>query len=80
MTDWMDRGACRDVDPELFFSVGTGLLTKQQTARAKMVCWGCSVRLDCLRWAQHHGQDHGVWGGLDPDERRELRRSHTVDQ
>jgi WhiB family redox-sensing transcriptional regulator len=79
MNDWMDRAACRDVDPELFFPVGTGVLAERQTSRAKAVCRRCPVRSECLRWAQHHSQDDGVWGGLDPDERRMVRREE-VDQ
>ncbi len=75
MTVWLDRAACRDVDPEIFFPIGTGVLAERQVIRAKAVCHRCPVRAECLRWAQVHGQGDGVWGGLDADERRELRRS-----
>jgi WhiB family redox-sensing transcriptional regulator len=75
MTVWLDRAACRDVDPELFFTVGTGVLAERQVTRAKAVCRRCPVRAECLGWAQLHGQCDGVWGGLDADERRQVRRS-----
>jgi WhiB family transcriptional regulator, redox-sensing transcriptional regulator len=32
------------------------------------------VRAPCLEWALVHGPDHGVSGGLDADERRQLKR------
>lgn len=74
MTDFRDRAACRDVDPELFFPVGTGDVARAQTAAAKRVCRRCTVQVTCLDWALGAGQDEGVWGALDPAERRELRR------
>ena len=74
MTNWLERAACRDVDPEIFFPTGVGVLTARQVVRAKAVCQRCPVRAECLRWAQFHASGDGVWGGLDAEERRELRR------
>ena len=73
-TDWRDHAACRDIDPELFFSVGNAGPTLVQIGRAKQVCAGCQVRTRCLEWALASGQDAGVWGGASEDERRALRR------
>lgn len=46
-------------------------------ARAKAVCAGCPVRSDCLEYAldmvANVDDQYGVWGGLDPAERRKLR-------
>jgi WhiB family transcriptional regulator, redox-sensing transcriptional regulator len=72
--DWRHFAACRDIDPDLFFPVGTGGPALQQIARAKAVCWGCPVRERCLTDALESGQDAGVWGGLTEDERRVLKR------
>jgi WhiB family redox-sensing transcriptional regulator len=44
-------------------------------ARAKAVCDGCDVRAACLEWSLATYQDAGVWGGLDEEERREIRRA-----
>jgi WhiB family redox-sensing transcriptional regulator len=33
------------------------------------VCTRCVVREDCLQWAVELGVEHGVWGGLDEEER-----------
>src|SRR5438067_7021541 len=69
---WRDQAACRHEDPELFFPVGTGVPAQIQTAEAKRVCRRCPVMAECLRWALAMGQESGVWGGTDGDERRLL--------
>lgn len=63
------------VQEKIFFPIGIGVLAEHQVTRAKAVCLRCPVLAECLGWAQLHGQGDGVWGGLDADERRELRRS-----
>jgi WhiB family transcriptional regulator, redox-sensing transcriptional regulator len=72
--DWRHRALCRHVDPELFFPIGTTGPAAVQVEEAKAVCRRCPVVNDCLQWALASGQDAGVWGGLDEDERRALRR------
>lgn len=70
--NWQTQGACRDADPELFFPTGNTPEAKAQTAEAKKVCARCPVRDVCLSWALDSGQDTGVLGGLDEEERRGL--------
>ena len=72
--DWRTRAACRDVDPEVFFPVGTTGPALRQIEFAKNICRACSVVDDCLMWAIDSGQDAGVWGGLSEDERRAVKR------
>lgn len=73
--DWRRKAACLDEDPELFFPVGTTGPAIAQTERAKAICQACDVSEDCLEWALDTNQDAGVWGGMNEDERRALRRS-----
>jgi WhiB family redox-sensing transcriptional regulator len=73
-TVWIERAACIGEDPELFFPIGTTGPAIRQAKRAKAVCGRCPVRGECLRWALDSCQDAGVWGGLDEEERREIRR------
>ncbi len=75
---WRQRSACRDEDPELFFPVGTTGPALRQLEEAKAVCRRCLVIRECLNWALETGQDAGVWGGLDEDERRALRRQLVI--
>jgi WhiB family transcriptional regulator, redox-sensing transcriptional regulator len=71
---WLDRGACRSEDPELFFPIGMTGPALRQIEEAKAVCRRCEVADACLDWALRTGQDAGVWGGLSEEERRTLRR------
>jgi len=42
---------------------------------ARAFCLGCQVRVECGEWALANGETDGVWGGMDPEERKiELRR------
>src|SRR5215472_12869111 len=67
------QGACRGVDPELFFPVGSSGPALHQIAQAKAVCAGCLVRDECLSYAVTTGQSAGIWGGTSEEERRKIR-------
>lgn len=78
--DWLDRAACRDEDPELFFPLTDMGPGAQQTAQAKAVCARCPVRAECLESALANGLDYGIFGGMTERERRSLvreRRNHS---
>jgi WhiB family redox-sensing transcriptional regulator len=63
---WAPRGACRDVDPEVLFVPGAA------QHRAKLICAGCAVRIECLADALDSRTEFGVWGGMTERERRAL--------
>jgi WhiB family redox-sensing transcriptional regulator len=71
---WLDRAACRNLDPERFFPE-SGEQTK--VAEAKAICAGCQVHDQCLDLAVTAAGgldgDHGVFGGTLPGERSRLR-------
>jgi WhiB family redox-sensing transcriptional regulator len=69
-TTWLNRSACLDESPELFFPIGNTGPALDQIKEAKAVCGRCEVVEDCLNWAIEYGQDEGVWGGRPP---RQLR-------
>lgn len=60
--------ACTPADAELF-QPGPG----GSYSAARAICARCPARDDCLDWALDTGQRNGLWGGLDPDERHQLR-------
>jgi WhiB family redox-sensing transcriptional regulator len=76
--DWRPLAACKGIDPELFFS-SDELPNKQdrieREASAKAICARCSVRSECLSYAIAAGERYGIWGGLNPQERRAHARS-----
>jgi WhiB family transcriptional regulator, redox-sensing transcriptional regulator len=71
---WLDRAACRDMDPERFFPESG---EQVKAAEAKAICAACQVRDRCLELAVKAAggidADHGVFGGTLPAERSRLR-------
>jgi WhiB family transcriptional regulator, redox-sensing transcriptional regulator len=72
--DWRIDAACRDQDPTRFFPIGTTGAAVEAIEAAKAVCAGCPVAQECLIFAVTTNQEYGVWGGLDEEERRGVRR------
>jgi len=66
---WTARASCADTDPAFFFPP-----QGHPATRARQICARCPVRDDCLSYALDADEKYGIWGGLDPDERRKLRR------
>jgi WhiB family transcriptional regulator, redox-sensing transcriptional regulator len=62
-TDWREDPACRNADPDLFFSIGTTGTALRQIEEAKRICRTCPARIQCLAWALDNGIGEGVWGG-----------------
>ncbi|HEY2724318.1 MAG TPA: WhiB family transcriptional regulator [Pseudonocardiaceae bacterium] len=66
--DWRSRGACRVQDPDELFVRGAA------QHQAKIVCFPCPVRAQCLAEALDQRIEFGVWGGMTERERRALLR------
>jgi hypothetical protein len=43
---------------------------------AKALCAECPIRLQCLDYAMAADEEHGVWGGLSPNERKKLKKKN----
>lgn len=71
---WSQGAVCRQVDPDLFYPEGERGATAFLIEEAKGYCRTCPVMHECLEDALERGEPHGVWGGLDENERRALRR------
>jgi WhiB family redox-sensing transcriptional regulator len=78
--DWRLSAACQELDPDLFFPIGSAGPAVTQIAEAKRVCLTCPVRTPCLDWAMRHYQDFGIWGGTTEAERQALRSVANVRQ
>ena len=64
---------CQSVDPETFFPDPTNV---SLTREAKSLCKQCDAvtKNDCLTFAMTNKIHYGIWGGMTPDERKNLRR------
>ncbi|MFP4150151.1 MAG: WhiB family transcriptional regulator [Nitriliruptoraceae bacterium] len=66
---WQQEAACRDTDPELFFSNADA-----DRRQALELCASCPVRQECLEHALATRESYGIWGGTDEHERKRLLR------
>ncbi|MFT5224121.1 MAG: WhiB family redox-sensing transcriptional regulator [Glaciecola sp.] len=70
---WEDRAACRDQDPTLFFGPNRFEPKHERLSReaaAVEICRSCTVRRECLVYAQDASEVFGVWGGLTETDRK----------
>jgi WhiB family redox-sensing transcriptional regulator len=77
---WQPKAACRGPQAAVFFPPTTFERKDEKEARetrAKAICAGCSVRRPCLDYALRIREPHGIWGGLNEVERKQVlaRRS-----
>ena len=70
---WRRLAACLEADPEIFYPADY-----RQAGKAKAVCRRCIVREQCLKVALITRDQHGIWGGLTPDERRAIERHRCL--
>lgn len=69
LNGWEREAACRGDDTSAWFS-----FDRDDIAYALGVCGACPVREECLEFALEEGIDFGIFGGLEQDDRRALRR------
>jgi WhiB family redox-sensing transcriptional regulator len=72
---WQSAAACRGPEAALFFPPAAGEQRSEREARearAKAICAGCGVSAECLEYALHIREPHGIWGGLNEVERQSL--------
>lgn len=62
---------CTQVGIEWFF------IDDRQYKEAKMVCRSCDMIVECAKWGIKH-EMYGVFGGLSPHERKNLRVKHRI--
>jgi WhiB family redox-sensing transcriptional regulator len=75
--DWMVDAACRgrnDIDffPEIGYN--------GKAPFAVAVCDTCKVKEDCVEFAIENRIEHGIWGGLSPQQRKRYRRTQKLDE
>ncbi|MBW3548726.1 MAG: WhiB family transcriptional regulator [Actinobacteria bacterium] len=75
---WQIKAACRGPHAAVFFPP-SHMERKAEKAereeRAKAICATCSVCSDCLDYAMRIREPHGIWGGLNELERKNLLAS-----
>jgi WhiB family transcriptional regulator, redox-sensing transcriptional regulator len=76
---WQDRAACAGMDACVFFAPDDerGQEREIREAKAAAICAPCPVRAQCLEYALGNSIRHGIWGGLNQEERARERRRRT---
>lgn len=71
--EWMEHGACKYEDQELFFpEVG---VSKKNMRLARAICKACVVYERCKRYGVYEAEpeDPAIYGGLTIRQRRDVR-------
>ena len=78
--EWQYEGACRSMDPEMFFHPDgeRGPRREAREKAAKAVCAQCPVLAACRAHALAVQEPYGIWGGLTEDERIEIITGRPV--
>lgn len=72
---WQHRAACKGPQSAVFFPpsrVERKEEREEREARAKTICSVCPVMNACLDYALGIREPHGIWGGLNEMERKDL--------
>lgn len=72
--DWMPMANCRNMDTDLFFPKLGG----NMDGFVREVCLECPVIEECTWYANETKADHGMFGGMTPDERMRWRKKNKV--
>lgn len=72
---WHAKASCRGAQADAFFPptrVERRDERHDREAAAKAICRSCPVRQPCLDYAIRIREPHGIWGGLNEIERKQL--------
>ena len=72
---WQARAACKGPQAAAFFPPSQAERKDERDARerrAKSICASCPVHGPCLQYALNIREPHGIWGGLNEFERKQL--------
>lgn len=78
--EWQESAACRHTNSAQFYSPPgeRGEARRTREDRAREICDGCPVRVECARFALAIGEEHGFWGGMTDRERIKVLRRPRV--
>ena len=72
---WQLKAACRGPQSAVFFPPAVFERKDEKLereARAKDICRTCPVKSPCLDYAIRIKEPHGIWGGLNETERKNI--------
>jgi len=81
-TLWQQKAACKGPQAAAVFFPPAQVERKdekdERERRAKAICATCPVREPCLEYALEIREPHGIWGGLNELERKQVMAARQV--
>lgn len=79
--NWHDQGRCK-TNPEVFYAPDAKDMAEfhRRNKEAKKICAWCPVRAQCLKYALDAEEEHGVWGGTTPAERKRILEKRKLER
>lgn len=77
---WQAKAACRGPHASIFFPPSHFERKEdkeEREAKAKAICVTCPVQKPCLDYALRIREPHGIWGGLNEVERKQVLDRHA---
>ena len=77
--NWVEQANCAGTDPEAFFpppSQAHSISTRQ----VLKTCAACLVQTECLQFAIEQSIEYGIFGGLTPRQRRQVKHRQRAKQ
>lgn len=77
---WQHRAACKGPQSAVFFPPSHAERKderEERETRAKAICRVCPVQSACLDYALDIREPHGIWGGLNEMERKQVVTAAT---
>lgn len=74
---------CKEIDPDLWFPSNENSRIKSSYEAmnyAKSVCARCPMLVQCLAHAITNKEEHGIWGGSTPNERKRIKTTAQAKQ
>lgn len=75
---------CTETAPDIFFIDSEEGATPAEVYAgrklAKQICASCPYQVECAEWAIAKHETLGIWGGLTPRERADIRRARSRGQ
>jgi WhiB family redox-sensing transcriptional regulator len=71
---------CAEIDPEVWFPErgGNSKYRTPEAVHAKQICKVCPAIAECREYALKYTGLYGIWGGLDPSERRDIQKTLNI--
>lgn len=75
-----EHALCSEVDPEVWFPEdgGNSKYKTPEAMYAKKLCNACPAMQECRDYALKYTGLFGIWGGLDPSQRRDIQKQLKI--